>query len=195
MRRIRRRIRIRRLLFATLATVALTAGVGYAAIPSSTGAVNGCYEKITGILRVIDRDAGKSCKSFETPIAWSVQGPSGPAGAPGPKGDTGAQGVPGTPGPTYSAGTGLELSGTVFRLNFDPATQSELDAANVARAALQQQVAGLRSDVGVLQSELAALRAQVGQLTSAISVTGSSVSLDRPLVVHGSVTAQSILFP
>jgi hypothetical protein len=181
MRRIRRRIRIRRLLFATLATVALTAGVGYAAIPSSTGAVNGCYEKITGILRVIDRDAGKSCKSFETPIAWSVQGPSGPPGAPGPKGDTGAQGDPGTPGPTYSAGSGLELSGTVFRLNFDPATQSELDAANTARAALQQQV-----------NQLAA---QVAHLSSAISITGSSVSLDRPLVVHGTVTAQSILLP
>jgi hypothetical protein len=206
-----RRIRGRTLLAAAV-TVAVTTGVGYAAIPSSNGAVNGCYERITGILRVIDTDAGKRCKSFETPLAWNVQGPSGAPGATGPKGDTGAkgeQGDPGAPGPTYSAGSGLELAGTEFRLGFDPATQAELDAANAARAALQQQVgqlatqgqqqashiAELQSDVAALESALAALRAQVGQLTAGISVTGSSVSLDRPLVVQGTVRAHAFLTP
>ena len=178
-----RRIRGRTLLAAAV-TVAVTTGVGYAAIPSSNGAVNGCYEKVTGILRVIDTDTGKTCKSFEKPITWGIQGPSGPAGATGPKGDTcakGEQGDPGAPAPTYSAGSGLELSGTTFGLSFDPATQAELDAANIARAALQQQVNQLS--------------AQVAQLTSAIQVAGSSVTLNRPLVVQGSVSAQAFLLP
>ena len=171
-------------MLAAALTVAVTTGVGYAAIPSSNGGVNGCYEKVTGILRVIDKDAGKSCKSFETPIVWSVQGPAGPAGATGPKGDTGErgeQGDPGVPAPTYSAGSGLELFGTTFRLSFDPATQAELNAANIARAALQQQVSQLS--------------AEVAQLTSAINVAGPSITLNRPLVVQGSVSGQAFLLP
>ena len=85
-----RRIRPRTLLLGIVAAIAVTAGAGAAAIPSSSGAVNGCYERITGILRVIDTDSGKSCKSFENAIVWSVRGPQGPAGATGPKGDPGA---------------------------------------------------------------------------------------------------------
>jgi len=202
-----RSMRGRALVLAATAATAVAAGAGYAAIPSSNGAVNGCYERITGILRVIDKDAGKSCKSFETAIAWSVQGPAGPAGAIGPKGETGARGErgePGTPAPNYSAGTGLELVGTEFRLAFDPATQAELDAAN---ATLQQQVGqlsaqnqlqasqitGLRSDVQSLETGLAAARAQLEQLTSAISVTTATVTVNRPLRVQGAVTAQSLL--
>ncbi len=87
-----RKLRGRTLLLGAVATVAVGAGAGYAAIPSSNGTVNGCYEKKTGILRVIDKDAGKSCLSFETPIGWSVQGPPGATGAPGEKGATGADG-------------------------------------------------------------------------------------------------------
>ena len=108
-----RTIRRRTLALATIAAVAVGAGAGYAAIPGSSGAVNGCYEKKTGILRVIDKDAGKSCLAFESPIAWSVQGPKGDPGAPGaagPKGDTGAPGVQGPegpPGPAGAAGGGL----------------------------------------------------------------------------------------
>jgi hypothetical protein len=205
-----RRIRGRTLLLATVAAVAVTAGAGYAAIPSSSGAVNGCYERITGILRVIDKDAGKSCKSFETAIAWSVQGPTGPAGAIGAQGEPGVRGEkgePGTPAPNYSAGLGLELVGTEFRLGFDPATQTELDAATAAITSLQHQVsdlsnrnslqasqiAGLQSDVQSLETGLATARTQLQQLTSAISVTAATVTVNRPLRVQGTVTAQGIL--
>jgi hypothetical protein len=80
------------------ATIFAAAGVAYAAIPGSNGLINGCYEKRTGILRVIDADAGKTCLSIETPISWNQQGPVGP---PGPKGD---KGDPGPPGPEGAKG-------------------------------------------------------------------------------------------
>lgn len=98
------RIRARTLLVGSVAAIAVTAGVGFAAIPSSSGAVNGCYEKVTGILRVIDTDAGKSCKSFESPITWSVQGPAGAIGPAGPQGESGPQGEKGDAGPAGPAG-------------------------------------------------------------------------------------------
>jgi Collagen triple helix repeat (20 copies) len=119
-----RRIRGRTLLAATTVAVAVTAGVGYGAIPSSSGAVNGCYEKVTGILRVIDKDAGKTCKSFETSINWSVQGPKGAPGATGPagrNGDAGPRGEVGLPGPKGADGVP------------GPATLSGLEGSACAR--------------------------------------------------------------
>jgi hypothetical protein len=72
--------------------------------------ISGCYEKRTGVLRVIDAEAGKTCTQWETPISWSQQGPKGdqgPAGVPGEKGavgDRGPQGEPGERGPQGPAG-------------------------------------------------------------------------------------------
>jgi hypothetical protein len=83
---------------AVAATFAVAAGIGYAAIPGSSGVINGCYGKLTGILRVIDAEAGKTCTSFETPISWNEQGPKGDQGIAGPKGDPGPQGVQGARG-------------------------------------------------------------------------------------------------
>ena len=104
----------RRLAVPAIAVV-LAAGVGvaYAAIPGSSGMISGCYEKKTGILRVIDAEAGKKCLSIETPISWNqtgpkgeqgLAGPAGPAGAPGPKGETGAEGPQGPAGPRGETG-------------------------------------------------------------------------------------------
>jgi hypothetical protein len=79
--------------------VVLGAGLAYAAIPhSGTGVINGCYEKRTGILRVINAEAGKTCLNFETPISWNQRGPAGPPGPKGEKGDPGAQGAEGPKG-------------------------------------------------------------------------------------------------
>jgi hypothetical protein len=65
-----------RLLLLATAISAIAAGVSYAAIPNSqTGTINGCFEKRTGFLRVIDAQAGKTCfTQYETPISWSQQG-------------------------------------------------------------------------------------------------------------------------
>src|SRR2546421_8828021 len=85
----------RRLGIALLIGVALSVGGGiaYAAIPSGDGTISGCAEKRTGILRVIDVEAGKQCLSaFENPIAWNARGPQGLKGDKGDKGDTGAAG-------------------------------------------------------------------------------------------------------
>lgn len=77
------------------------AGVAWAAIPGSTGVINGCYGERTGILRVIDSEADAACLNSETPISWSQQGPQGERGPQGPqglKGDTGNAGPQGPQG-------------------------------------------------------------------------------------------------
>ena len=91
----------RRALVLSVATLALAAGAGvaHAMIPASgSGVISGCYEKRTGILRVIDAEAGKKCTPYETPISWNQGGPQGPTGDKGPTGDNGPQGEPGVAG-------------------------------------------------------------------------------------------------
>jgi len=79
--------RAMRLLLVGGAVVVFGAGLAYAAIPGADAMINGCYEKRTGLLRVIDAEAGKKCTQWETPISWSRQ---------------------------YLAGEGLTLTGNVF---------------------------------------------------------------------------------
>ena len=98
---------------------AVGGGAALAAIPDSSGVINGCYQKNVGNLRVIDSSAGDSCRPSEIAISWSQTGPQGPqgpkgdtgatgpigpAGPPGPKGDTGATGATGATGPAGPAG-------------------------------------------------------------------------------------------
>ena len=99
-------IRTRAARIGILATALLGVGAGFAAatIPGSNGRINGCYEKRTGILRVIDTDAGAKCTSFETPISWNQQGQKGATGAAGPQGPTGPKGDLGPPGPSGGRG-------------------------------------------------------------------------------------------
>jgi hypothetical protein len=99
-------IRTRAARIGILATALLGVGAGIAAatIPGSNGTINGCYEKRTGILRVIDAGAGTKCTSFETPITWNQQGQRGPTGAAGAQGLKGDEGRPGDRGPTGPAG-------------------------------------------------------------------------------------------
>lgn len=52
-------------------------GIAYAAIPSG-GVINGCYQKSSGALRVID--AGTTCKKGETSLDWNVEGATGAVG-------------------------------------------------------------------------------------------------------------------
>jgi hypothetical protein len=77
---------------------------GFAAIPDSSGVINGCYQKNVGNLRVIDSSAGGDCRPSEIAISWSDTGPQGPVGPQGPKGDTGATGPQGPVGPAGPAG-------------------------------------------------------------------------------------------
>jgi hypothetical protein len=94
---------------------ALLGGVAWATIPDSGGAVNGCFQKVHGTLRVIDTTT-ETCSNAELPISWNQKGPKGdpgPKGLPGdpgakgdrgPKGDPGDEGAQGPPGPAGKEG-------------------------------------------------------------------------------------------
>jgi Collagen triple helix repeat (20 copies) len=94
---------------AGFAVLIVGGGVALATIPSSSGVVNGCYNKTSGALRVID-PAAANCSNGESPLNWNqtgpqgLQGPQGPAGPKGDKGDKGDQGLTGSQGAKGDAG-------------------------------------------------------------------------------------------
>jgi hypothetical protein len=99
--------RVRWLLGGAVVGAIFAGSAAFAAIPDSSGVINGCYQKNVGNLRVIDSSAGDSCRPSEIGISWSQtgpQGPPGPQGVQGPKGDTGATGATGATGPVGPVG-------------------------------------------------------------------------------------------
>jgi hypothetical protein len=62
----------------------------------SAQTISGCADKVSGQLRRIIPPA--VCKTNETPVNWSVEGPQGPQGVQGETGATGPQGVKGDQG-------------------------------------------------------------------------------------------------
>jgi hypothetical protein len=80
-------------------------GVAAAAIPAADGTIHGCFNKASGVLRLVD--AGVACKTGEQAISWSQRGPQGPPGPPGPVGPAGAGTPPADPTPY----TGVYLVG------------------------------------------------------------------------------------
>ena len=84
---------------AVVAVVAL-AGIGYAAIPSSSGVFRGCYAKTDGIILGIPHskgdlrlvNEGEACRSYETLVTWNQTGPQGLPGADGTDGTDGVSG-------------------------------------------------------------------------------------------------------
>src|SRR5262245_7301030 len=97
----------RKVAIATIVLVALVAsvGVGYAAIPSSDDVIHACYNasaNSSGMLRVIDAEAGAKCSKNERPLNFNQTGPQGlqgPAGPPGPAGSLASLSRPGSPRP------------------------------------------------------------------------------------------------
>jgi Collagen triple helix repeat (20 copies) len=82
--------------------VLLGGSVAFGAIPGTEGKIDGCYTKIGGVVRVVDKAKSESCNSkLETPLSWNQAGAAGPVG---PKGDTGPAGVKGEKGDTGAAG-------------------------------------------------------------------------------------------
>jgi hypothetical protein len=91
---------------ATIVFSALVAsvGVGYAAIPGIGGVIHACYNdksNPSGMLRVIDAEAGAKCAKNEKSLIFNQTGPQGPVG---PQGPAGPQGEPGPVGPAGPAG-------------------------------------------------------------------------------------------
>lgn len=89
---------------ALLGVLAGGAAIAHAAL-APNDEVQGCYDKVTGALRITKR-----CRTNELPISWSRHGtpgpvgPRGPQGIPGAKGDTGAPGAKGATGAAGPAG-------------------------------------------------------------------------------------------
>ena len=81
---------------------ALASGIAWAAIPSTGGAIDGCYQKNEGQLRVIDPGID-TCRPSEIPITWNSQG------GKGDKGDPGTPGLDGHDGRDGMDGTGVTV--------------------------------------------------------------------------------------
>jgi hypothetical protein len=89
------------------AMAVITGGIALAAIPNGNGTISGCYDNRSGMLRVIDAEAGAVCRTSETALTWSQTGPQGPQGLPGPSGPPGPPGEDGQDGvvPPCAPGT------------------------------------------------------------------------------------------
>ena len=70
-----------------------TALLAAPAVAQAADVLYACIGKSAGIMRLVQADA--TCRTGETLVSWSVQGPQG---QPGPQGQTGPQGQPGPPG-------------------------------------------------------------------------------------------------
>src|SRR5262245_48023941 len=85
---------MRGFLVGALAGAAVAGGAfAYASIPDSGGVIHGCYTPggtTAGKLRVINTDAGQSCKATANPLNWNQQGVQGPPGPAGPQGPSGS---------------------------------------------------------------------------------------------------------
>jgi len=64
-----------------------SASLAYASLVDSSGAIHGCVNTASGLLRVVPATTGKTapCRADETPLAWNQTGPTGP---PGPAAST-----------------------------------------------------------------------------------------------------------
>ena len=82
------------------AAVGLVVGgaVAYGAIPGDGASISACYQTIDGQLRVIDAQAGESCRQKERSLTWSQAGAPGAEGPEGPRGETGSSGPAGPAG-------------------------------------------------------------------------------------------------
>jgi hypothetical protein len=85
--------------------VATGVGIAFAAVPSSSGAIHGCYNPSAGYkLRVLDTAKTARCPSGWKALSWNQ---SGPRGLPG------VQGVPGVSGYTVVTAT-IDVSTTTI---------------------------------------------------------------------------------
>lgn len=85
----------------TAAAVLAAVLIGNAGIPSTAGVISACYNTSSnpsGMLRVIDLEAGGKCSKNEKLLTFNQTGPQGPQGPQGPKGDKGEPGLNGTNG-------------------------------------------------------------------------------------------------
>ena len=129
---------------AAVAAIVVSGSLAIAAIPNSTTKViTGCYLKTSGTLRVVDKQANKTCKTTEIELSWNQQGVKGDTGSQGLPGLTGATGANGLNGSTMSCDNQLAIKQAVptFTLTAPcvlppPSTSSRLGAGSGNSCAL-----------------------------------------------------------
>ena len=90
--------------------VLATGSVTLAAIPDSdTKKITACRSTSDGRLRVINAQAGATCKAGEKRLVWNQVGRRGAVGPVGPQGAKGATGATGATGPTGATGATGEV--------------------------------------------------------------------------------------
>src|SRR5918994_8017854 len=87
-RSVRRRYLVIGGVSATL-VVALVGGVALAGVPGSSGVIAACYSESSRFVRIVDDEAGQSCRGDEKALAWNQKGEKGAQGDPGPQGPPG----------------------------------------------------------------------------------------------------------
>src|SRR5438045_9250320 len=78
-------------------SLAFASGLVYAGAQQANPVYHGCYNKISGVLRMLTH-ASPRCTRREVSISWNKTGPQGLQGPVGPQGLTGAQGPQGLTG-------------------------------------------------------------------------------------------------
>jgi hypothetical protein len=101
-------------------TIVLAGSLAWAAIPDANGVFQGCVKNGSGDLRLIDGDAGQTCKPNESAVSWYQVGPSGPAG-PGVKTIGGLVNIDGTTA-VGSGFTSSRASQGDYVIEFPPGT-------------------------------------------------------------------------
>lgn len=74
----------RPLVLAAVALLAVGAVAGAAIPDSGDGEIHACYQQNQGQLRVIDAEAGQSCRPSEESLVWNQEGVQGETGPRGP---------------------------------------------------------------------------------------------------------------
>lgn len=146
---------------AALVAVALSATAAYSLIPSSDGTIHACYEKMTGIVRIIDAESGRTCFRWEQPISWHQNGGSG--------------------GLTQVTSTDI-VDGEVKTPDIAPGavTPDKLSATYLTEAdvtGLRAAVTGNTSAITQLQSDVTALQGSFSTLGSSVSTNTSDIAI------------------
>jgi hypothetical protein len=184
-----------------LAATALAGGAAWATIPGGDGAIQGCYGKIGGVLRVIDVSKGEKCLSVEIPITWNQKGAKGdpgaagtpglpgPPGAKGDAGEAGAAGPPGPPGPAGAPATLAGLSGTACAVSGRSGTVSVATASD-GNVTFRCEATATGPPPGSLASISASpLAIHAGGTTEATVTLDSPAPADEVIAIHTSSQA------
>lgn len=146
---------------AALVAVALSSTAAYSLIPSSDGTINACYEKVTGIVRIIDAENGRNCFRWEQPISWHQNAGSGGGLTQVTSTDI-VDGEVKTPDIAPGAVTPDKLSATYL---------TEADVTSLRAA-----VTGNTSAISELQSDVTALQGSFSSLSSSVSTNTSDIA-------------------